>query len=148
MIAANGRHSSARIAIRTAKPDPIEPPRRADHADMRMSHIGKTATESQHHKTLHDKYVSTVSGTGADTDRIHCIWTWIQWIHHVLYLTVSGPRPDTFLIQRIHYVSQRIYHVGMSWCKEKNHVLKPPKVVVLVHFAMCSAFSARRKPQS
>ena len=62
--------------------------------------------------TLHDKYVSTVSGRGADTDRIHCICTWIQWIHHVLYLTVSGPRPDTDLIQWIQYVSHRIYHVG------------------------------------
>ena len=64
--------------------------------------------------TLHGKYVSTVSGPGADTDRIHCIWTWIQWIHHVLYLTVSGPRPDTVRIQWIQYVSHRIYHVGTT----------------------------------
>ena len=69
-----------------------------------------------HIRCLDDIYVFTVSGPGADTDRIHCIWTWIQWIHHVLYLTVSGSRPDTVVIQWIQYVSHRIYHS----CREIN----------------------------
>ena len=38
---------------------------------------------------LHARYVSTVSGPGADTDRIHCIWAEIQLVQYVLYLIVS-----------------------------------------------------------
>ena len=48
--------------------------------------------------SLHARYVSTVSGPGADTDRIHCIWAEIQLVQYVLYLIVSeveaAPFPD------------------------------------------------------
>ena len=45
--------------------------------------------------TLHARYVSTVSGPGADTDRIHCIWAEIQLVQYVLYLIVSEVEADT-----------------------------------------------------
>ena len=51
LLAAGERHSSARRSIRTARPGPIEPPRRAGHADMRTTHIGVKATELQHQQT-------------------------------------------------------------------------------------------------
>ena len=51
--------------------------------------------------TLHARYVSTVSGPGADTDRIHCIWAEIQLVQYVLYLIVSEVEADTDCIHRI-----------------------------------------------
>ena len=51
LLAAGERHSSARRSIRMARPGPIEPPRRAGHADMRTTHIGVKATELQHQQT-------------------------------------------------------------------------------------------------
>ena len=50
---------------------------------------------------LHARYVSTVSGPGADTDRIHCIWAEIQLVQYVLYLIVSEVEADTDCIHRI-----------------------------------------------
>ena len=50
---------------------------------------------------LHARYVSTVSGSGANTDRIHCIWAEIQLVQYVLYLIVSEVEADTDCIHRI-----------------------------------------------
>ena len=52
-------------------------------------------------KSLHARYVSTVSGPGADTDRLHCIWAEIQQVQYVLYLIVSEVEADTDCIHRI-----------------------------------------------
>ena len=52
-------------------------------------------------RVLHAPYVSTVSGPGADADRIHCIWAEIQLVQHVLYLIVSEVEADTDCIHRI-----------------------------------------------
>ena len=52
-------------------------------------------------RNLHARYVSTVSGPGADTDRIHCIWAEIQLVQFVLYLIVSEVEADTDCIHRI-----------------------------------------------
>ena len=52
-------------------------------------------------RALHARYVSTVSGPGADTDRIHCIWAEIQLVQYVLYLIVSEVEADTDCIHRI-----------------------------------------------
>ena len=63
--------------------------------------------------TLHARYVSTVSGPGADTDRIHCIWAEIQLIQCVLHLIVSEVEADTDSVSTVHYTIDTLYRSRM-----------------------------------